>query len=390
MSPRTRQLILSAALMGVALCADAAQQPATRSATAPTTTATQPVGQNLPIRVIEVVGIVRYRKANGELLPVTVGMELQEGYELQTASKSRVRYAIPPDQVITIDRFSSSRVLTARAIGPAEVKTNVDLEYGRLKYQVQESGVKHDTTVRSPNATLAVRGTKDMLLYDQAPYATVAYATQPVDFRNLRGQRVRFGQTGRQARVRGDKQGAGETALVEARVNPTGKFAGKSDPETTLDQILGGFSGTNLSDQGILGLIAQSRSGAFKGTAIGVITIESQLLFILTWNGKPGLDIDLSVKSPLLGEVVSVKNPMVTSSGKHLGEAVDKQEHIVWAREFPAGPYTMAADLKGKGQANIQFSVIKNPGLMNSRQLAKIKDTVNSERRHVEYTVTAK
>src|SRR5687767_869356 len=63
--------------------------------------------ERVKIKVIEVVKSVRVRQTENEpFRAATVGMELDEGAEFQTGPGSRVRVAVPPDQVIAIDRLT--------------------------------------------------------------------------------------------------------------------------------------------------------------------------------------------------------------------------------------------------------------------------------------------
>ena len=68
---------------------------------------------------------------------------------------------------------------------------------------IEEAGVEYDSTIRSPNAALAVRGTL-VSLYDQPPFAPEAVSlTGRAVFRNTRRQLVAFG--GMRRYLRGDR-----------------------------------------------------------------------------------------------------------------------------------------------------------------------------------------
>src|SRR5438552_4704388 len=145
--------------------------------------ATAPSAQPLQATITEVTGSAHARKSeNDPWETAKVGMKLNEGAEIRTNIRSRVVYHIPPDQNIVIARVTITKLLLARGDGN-EVQTKLGMPYGRTQYLVEEAGVRHSAEITSPGATLAVRGTKEMLLYDQGPFTPIAYASQPVKLR---------------------------------------------------------------------------------------------------------------------------------------------------------------------------------------------------------------
>ena len=125
------------------------------------------------------------------------------------------------------------------------------MPYGRTEYQVEEAGVKHNADIASPGATLAVRGTKNMLLYDQGPFAPIAFASQPVRLRNDKGKTINFGKAGGRAHVATDKNSPGEQRLVEQRVDPAGQFAARSQSENAVLNYLNRVVRGRQSDSGL-------------------------------------------------------------------------------------------------------------------------------------------
>jgi hypothetical protein len=190
--------------------------------------ATAPTAQTLQATVREVVGIVRARNSeNDPWQEVKVGQVYKEGVEFHTGIRSRVVFSIPPDQSILLDRLGVVKLLIARGAGN-EVRTSLGMPYGRTEYQVEQAGLRHNADISSPGATLAVRGTKNMLLYDQGPFTPIAYASQPVRLRNANGKTVAFGRAGSRAHVAADKNSPGEQSLVETRVDPAGAFSART------------------------------------------------------------------------------------------------------------------------------------------------------------------
>jgi hypothetical protein len=322
--------------------------------------------QNLQATVRQVVGMAQMRPAeNAAWQTVRVGMVVGEGAEFRTGPRSRVVFQIPPDQTIILDRLGIVRLLIAKRTIEG-VQTNLGMPYGRTEYQVEEAGLQHDAKITSPGATLAVRGTKDMLLYDHGPFEPLAIASQPVRLRSANGKTVNFGRAGARARVATDKNSPGEQAVVEARIDPAGAFAGRTQAENELLAYLAKVA-PNL-DIGSLGVFASLNDPNFKGPIIGIVPNQGQIRFQLFWTTSFFSDIDIIVRSPL-GEVVSATNPKVKSSGRHLGEEASVkgsgQEAIVWEKSYPLGSYIITVrEKKGtssKGASQVFVDVDRDP-----------------------------
>jgi hypothetical protein len=116
-------------------------------------------GESLIVTVTSVRGIVQARPATDQPWQTAkVGMTLPGGAELRTGPRSQVVFSIPPDQTVALDRLGIITVIGAiRQQG--KTKTDIGLKYGRTVYNVEAAGVEHETTIHTPGATLAVRGT---------------------------------------------------------------------------------------------------------------------------------------------------------------------------------------------------------------------------------------
>ena len=179
---------------------------------------------------------------------------------------------------------------------------------------------------------------------------------------------------GRPARIDGNKSSPAETEVARADVDPRTEFSGRTPQEDALTQYLANFPGVDLKNLGIFGVLASEKN--FKGNLIGVLPTPAQLRFILVWTAPFGTDVDLSVRSPL-GEVVSIDNPQVKSSGRHLGNGVANknglgQETVIWEQFFPPGNYTVRGRLQDKGvkgTVGARLFVDKNPGQKDNQQL---------------------
>jgi len=323
------------------------------AATAPTVRAQQAT-------VREVVGIAQARKSENEpWQAVKVGQVFDEGAEFRTGIRSRVVFQVPPDQTIILDRLGTVKLLIANRQGN-EVRTSLGMPYGRTEYQVEEAGLQHNADIASPGATLAVRGTKNMLLYDQGPFTPIAFASQPVRFRNAKGQTVAFGRAGSRAHMAADKNSPGEQSLVETRVDPAGSFAGRTQSENAVLSYLTRVApDLDVSQFRLLSLITDPH---FKGTGIGTLPIPGQLEFTLFWTSFS--DLDLTVISPK-GEVVSASNPKVKSGGIHTGDEQSVkgqgQEHVQWNKGYPQGTYTFTVSQKvGKGGSSVFVDVVRD------------------------------
>src|SRR5207253_2973348 len=99
-----------------------------------------------------------------------------------------------------------------------KIKTDLLMKYGRTRYDIESPAAEHESTIRSPSSTLAVRGT-DVSLYDQPPFEPVATSYRGnAEFRSAERQ-LRFG--GKTfAQIRADQPSAADTALRASVVDP--------------------------------------------------------------------------------------------------------------------------------------------------------------------------
>ena len=311
----------------------AMQQPAaTQPAGGATATPENPA--DLKIVVTGVEGDVQVRATpDAKWEPAKVDMRLTGTAEFRTGVRSAVRFVIPPDQTYTLDRLGSTKV--ARAVFDGKkVKTDVGLEKGRIRYDlvrgaakekapppeeqdlsllIEEAGVEYDSTIRSPNAALAVRGTL-VSLYDQPPFAPEAVSlTGRAVFRNTRRQLVAFGGQAKAA-VRGQQTSAAEQALDLATIDPTSPIA-QNEFDKRQDALViqrGGFVRGDVLVGNSAVTDAQLLDPSFG-------LLPGTLNFVLRWDGGPErrlADLNLAVISPLsaAGAPDFVSNPPFTVS----------------------------------------------------------------------------
>lgn len=238
------------------------------------------------------------------------GMILGEAAEFRTGAKSAIRFFIPPDHIYTVDRQSSATVLAAYYDG-RKVKTDVGMAHGRVRldvervagrtdpdadpddaavpaYDIEAGGLEHDSTIRSPNTALAVRGTQ-VSLFDQAPFVPEAVSlTGRAAFRNTRRQLVAFGGPGAKTRVRGAQSSAAEQA-VAASLIPASADVARNDFEAQETAEL-------ISRGGLV------RGDVLAGNSSGLPAMfPGDLNFVLSW-GTAGSrrfdDLNLAVFGP--------------------------------------------------------------------------------------------
>jgi hypothetical protein len=334
------------------------QQDGTPTPDANAAKATAENPADLKIVVTGVEGDVQVRadeKAKWE--PAKVDMRLTGTAEFRTGARSAVRFKIPPDQVYTLDRLGSMKV--ARAVfNGKKVTTDVGLEKGRVRYdlvrgsakegaaaspkdkdlalQIEAAGVEYDSTIRSPNAALAVRGTK-VSLYDQPPFAPEAVSlTGRAVFRNVRRQLVAFGGQAK-AKVLADQTSAAEHAVDVATIDqnsPITQSVYDARQEALVIQR-GGFvrGDVIVGDSSVTDAqLTDPTSGLLPGF----------LNFVLRWDGGPErklADLNLAVISPLSSSRTPdfVANPPFTVSlapGDPAAEALRAQKY---PRTSPSG-----------------------------------------------------
>src|SRR3954468_1148124 len=207
-------------------------------APAQTAPATSAATEHLKAKVTGVEGLVQVRL--GEDQPWQkggVGMEVGENAEFRTGPKSAVRFTIPPDQVVTLDRLGTVKVLQA-INQDGKLKTNIGMKYGRTRYDIEAPGREHESTITSPSSTLAVRGTK-VSVYDQRPFPAEAVSlTGRAEFRDAK-KRVFFGGKGAgKTQVSTDTNSAASFSLLQSVVDPSIALARTPEEENLVNTLL--------------------------------------------------------------------------------------------------------------------------------------------------------
>lgn len=367
-----------------------AQQQATKPATAPVE-----VGA-LKATVTGVEGIVQVRlEEDKPWQPAKVGMVLGEGAEFRTGPRSAVRFVIPPDQTITLDRLGTVKLLEAVRTQTV-TKTDLGMKYGRVRYDIEAAGVAHDATIRSPGNTLAVRGTV-VSLYNQAPFPPAATSlTGKATFRSGNKGTQTFGGSA-PAVIQTDSNSAAQTALNTTFVDPTSAQARSPGEHTAIaaTPLVAGFS---LSPSG-----GSSGGGTTSPPPVIVppgnnpLTLPGALAIQLVWIGtRPGTatpDLDLFVLSPR-GEQLCPKEcaAIVGSGGRSpnddRGGAANSagQEIVLWPDTFPKGTYQYGARHVSGPAAEYQIVVLRNGEQVGEAQSGTLNSSDNSNSFTVDLT----
>ncbi|MFI5382459.1 MAG: FecR domain-containing protein, partial [Tepidisphaerales bacterium] len=346
-----KRLILMTAVMSVLYGASPAW-----AADSPGAPATQPQGQSLKATITGVEGIVQVRDTEDDpWKSAKVGMVIGEGAEFRTGPKSAVRFEIPPDQTVTLDRLGTVKLIEAIK-SSGKVKTDLGMQYGRVRYDIEAAGLGHDSTIHSPGATLAVRGTK-VSLYDQPPFKPQAVSlTGVARFKNAKNQSVKVGGDGK-ATVDSDQSSVAQNNLGSTVMHS--ESIQQADQQARELAYLASHQGRTL------GNVAASNVPVTDSQLPSLIS--GNLDFVLRWSGPHGTytDLNIVVRTPL-GEtfgnppfLLSIfpdnakwqaylkdKLPPTTPSGGAVGLNSIGPEGIEIAsfgKTFPAGIYVVSA-----------------------------------------------
>jgi hypothetical protein len=286
-------LCLSSAVAGVASAWSMQEtQPAANAPAATAPIAGAEGREKLTATVTGVEGVVQVREAEDQPWQrASVGQQVGENAEFRTGPRSAVRFTIPPDHTITLDRLGTVKVLQA-VNDNGVIRTQMGMRYGRTRYSIEAAGREHESTIASPSSTLAVRGT-DFSAYDQRPFPAQAVSLQGrVQFRDRR-KRVNFGtRAGGKSKVDVNNPNAASVAFGESVVDPSIKLARTESEDRLVATLL--QSGATVEfdyDKGIRVV----RGGQPPRTDAELIpTLPGALNFVLRWT-QPGTDLNLGV-----------------------------------------------------------------------------------------------
>ena len=226
-------------------------QPAADPPNAPAATTMPGNEKKLMGKVLQVKNNVQMREsADGVWQRAKKDMSVTGGTEFRTAPLSFVKIFFP-NQLILLDRVGVLKVIDAlRDPEKARVKTNLGLKYGRMRIDVQAAGVDYESTIYSPNATLAVRGT-DAVLQDNDGFATSMSSVEGRIFADLEDYKEIA--MGSRSTITTDRPTPSLKAKSDTLIDPQTKFAARSDDaEQKLVEDLPGIGGFDPVIQGKL------------------------------------------------------------------------------------------------------------------------------------------
>jgi FecR protein len=369
--PAARLLAAAVAGLVTATAGAAPTRPATRATTATTTSpASAPAaGQRLEATVTGVEGLVQVRAAADQQWQICkVGMVLDEGAEFRTAPRSAVRFTIPPGQTVTLDRSGACKLLRA-VMEAGRVTTDVGLEHGRIRYDLEAPGVEARSTIRSPNSTLAVRGTK-VSLYDQRPFPPEAVSlTGRAEFSTFKRQLAFGGPRAGKAKVSQDRAAA-EQSLVAAVLDPSIPLARSAEEQQLVATLLSRGSTIILGDDSKA--IPIVRGGTVPRTDAELQSfLVGELNFVLRWEGDANLDLVVGNQAGRGGELLLPASGVNTSrSGgripfDHQGGSDGGIELANWGSKFPSTIYPVGVNYSSGTPARYTLDVFLNGSRQN-------------------------
>jgi hypothetical protein len=344
--------------------ADALQAPPAPSPPAATAPATGQTLQHLKGKVTMVEPLAQMRASSTDKWgPCTVGAEVSEGTEFRTGPKGRIQFQLPPDQTAVIERLTTCTLLQAVQRG-GKVTTDLGMR-GKVSYQIEAAGLEHDSTVRTPNSTLAVRGTK-IIAYDQRPFPPEAVSlTGRVQFSTFKRQTT-FGRAGGSRVVATADRNPAEQSLYGSVVDPTIALARMPEEQPFVASLLSSGAVFTLDNTKTLpivrGGVPPSSDAQLQPFLVG------RLNFVLRWTGNTNLDLLVGNQAGAggAGEVLypAVGLNTTPSGGKipfdHQGGPKGGIEIAYWQNTFPSGAYPVSAEYTSGATTPFTIDVFKD------------------------------
>jgi hypothetical protein len=305
-----------------------------------------------------------------------VGMVLNEGAEFRTGPRGAIRFTIPPDHTFTIDRLTNTKLLQAVMRGN-KATTDVGMQYGRVRGDIEAAGIEHQSTVHSPNSTLAIRGTK-VSLYDQRPFPPEAVSlTGRAQFSTRRGT-VAFGGKGAGKTTVTAERGAAQHAFANTVIDPANALARSAQEQALVADVLS-LGGTFVS--GNKNQIPTVRGGAVPTDQQLNEFAVGNLNFILRWSGDAHLGLLVNDASNKQGEFLFPQTGLnhVPSGGyipfDNLGGPNGGYEVAYWPKSFPSSIYTLNVLFISGSEATFKLNEIVNGQLANLAQMGQPEST---------------
>ena len=381
---------------------------------------------SLVATVASVQGMAEVRDdENAKWRMAKVGMTFPVGGEVRTGPKSKLVFTLPPEQLVTVDRVTTVKILEA-AKGSANFRSDLGMLYGRMRYDVEAGGLEHEAIIRAPSSALAVRGTS-VEVSDDAFGGNVMLCRGLADA-TVGGSRKIEMRKDEQSVAAPTTQPTTQPVAYVRRIDPvaglncirvnsqyqtvaasnygasaaaTSKSEGLSDQEQT---VVGYNSTAGGLQAGLHPFVPGSGSGGGSGLSGGGTTPpptptvgEGILTFSLTWtgDGSTGMglpDLDLAVTSPTGKKFSPAVNPGVSSEGVIVSakgpvgpDATAGVQTVHWPKNCPAGTYNYSVHYNGTGDlATFTVQVVLNGKQINS----VFEDSVLTELdNHVDFSI---
>lgn len=350
--------LLSGAAATAALAPQATAPAAPSQPTRPAATA--PAGGGAAVELTGVVTDVRGMAEirdddHSEWRPCEKGAVVREHSEIRTGPHTTVEFAMPQGQVVAVARLTVLQVIRSEQDNKL-VLFDLGLKYGRTRYEIESAGVEYRSTIRSPNSTLAVRGTI-VSVYDQGPFPPRAVSFTGRAVYTAGRKQVAFGgkNAGRQEVRPG--QEAASVALDKAVQDPVTPFARTAQEVPLVTNLLA--SGAVLSFPP--GSRIPVASGGVPPTDQQLVSLlPGTLNFVLRWTGNADLNLVVGNQAGAGEALVPASGLNSTPSGgripfNHVGGPSGGFEIAYWPRAFPTGMYAAAA--QHVSGASTQFTI---------------------------------
>jgi hypothetical protein len=278
--------------------------------------------------------------------PAKEGMIIDEGGEFRTGPRSAVQIVIDPDQIITLDRLGTIKLLTAVRQASGKLKTDIGMKYGRTRYDISAGGLEHESTIRSPNSTLAVRGTK-VSLTDTRPFPPEAVSLiGRAEFQSFKREVVAFGGKNK-AKIDSAQGTAASTAFSLAVVDPSISLARDPAEQALLADVLSRGATITLD-----------RQTGFRTVSGGTVPTDQEIVsllpgnlnFVLRWGPNANLDLLVGYNSSKSNGVLYPDRTLFTNAdgGKipfdHQGGPHGGFEIASFPADFPRTSYGIGAN----------------------------------------------
>jgi hypothetical protein len=220
------------------------------------------------------------------------------------------------------------------------------MKYGRTRYDIAAGGLEHESTIRSPNSTLAVRGTK-VSLTDTRPFPPEAVSlTGRAEFRSFKREVVAFGGKAK-AKIDSAQGTAAETAFSLSVVDPSISLARDPAEQALLADVISRGASITLD-----------RQTGFRTVSGGTVPTDKEIVsllpgnlnFVLRWEGNANLDMLVGYNSSKSNGVLYPDKSLFTNAdgGKipfdHQGGPNGGFEIASFPANFPRTSYGIGAN----------------------------------------------